>query len=585
MEVFQHMDNDYFLLLGALAVGAFLLLVSMYLIYRRGIATRITLISTGCMVIVGALAFMPGKEGITLGKAAIALFSAVPLILGLLSLMVRHIVNPTQRIAEVATAVARGEVDQNIEIARQDELGELADAFRRLIRYMQEMASAARHLAEGDLTVKVTPLSEHDILGHAFAEMIADLRYLIGQVIDSANTLGAASNQLMATADQVAQAIDQVATTIQQVASGTLQQTESVTGTRMTVDQVVRTIDNVARGAHEQAVAVGQSAEITARISAAIQLVTANAQASAASTAQAAQTARTGVETAENTVTGIRSIKTSSDLVARRIADMGQSSEEIGAIVETIDDIAAQTNLLALNAAIEAARAGEHGKGFAVVADEVRKLAENAAGATQKIASLIKNIQGTIASAMQAMEEGSRQVEAGVTRANEARQVLDAILVAAEAANQQVGRIAAATGEMDTSSNELVGAMDSVSAVVEENTAATEEMSASAGLVSEAIENIAAIAEGNNVASEEVSAAVEEVNAQVEEVTASAQSLAAMAQQLQALVAQFRLSDGQAEERARKYTDRDAEWGTVRAPSVSLSYEGRGFLESLSQPE
>ncbi|MEE8391030.1 MAG: cache domain-containing protein, partial [Anaerolineae bacterium] len=196
----------------------------------------------------------------TLSNAVLAIGGVAAVIVAVVAFFVAlSIANPIQKIADAALLIAGGAVDQQIDINQKDEVGLLADAFRRLIVYMQEMAAAAARLAQGDLTVDVTPQSDRDMLGNAFAQMIADLRNLIGQVADTANSVGVASGQLSASADQSAQASNQVATTIQQVATGTAKQTESVTSATTTVEQVARAIEGVARGAQEQAAAVGKS--------------------------------------------------------------------------------------------------------------------------------------------------------------------------------------------------------------------------------------------------------------------------------------------------------------------------------------
>jgi methyl-accepting chemotaxis protein len=474
----------------------------------------------------------------------VLLILAVIIGLSIAAYLARSISSGVGQMARAAEGIAAGDLAQEIDVRSNDEVGQMAVSFTRMIEYLREMASTADAIAEGDLTRIAQPKSDRDVLGSSFKAMTTNLRQLVYNVTESATNVAASSEQLAQAADQAGSATQQIAATIQQVAKGAQVQSVASQDADGATHELSRAIDQIARGAQEQSHAIQDTTTMVDRMAAAIARVSKSSQVIVLSAGQAEEAARSGAKAVDDTIQGMNGIRETVSNSARSVKELGEYSDQIGKIVETIDDIAEQTNLLALNAAIEAARAGEHGKGFAVVADEVRKLAERSARATKEITHIIKTVQTATLEAVTAMEKGAREVEDGSNLSAEAGRALKDILRAVQESNEQIHGIARAVGEMESLSTEVARSIESVSAVVEENTAATEQMAASANQMASSITSVAATSEENAASVEEVSAGTEEMSAQVEELVSSVESLAQMAEDLKEAVSRFKLDEG-----------------------------------------
>jgi methyl-accepting chemotaxis protein len=453
------------------------------------------------------------------------------------------VLKPLSSLVKTSEALAMGDVDQQIRVNSNDEVGDMAAAYAKVVDYMKDMANITTKIADGDLTVEIKPRSEKDVLSHAFSRMVVRQRDLIGGVKSAATSVAEASEHLSRASEQTARVTQQITNAIQQVAKGTTEQSVSLQDIVLNEQKLTRAIEQMAGGSQEQAASAGEAARMVKQVSVSVTQVLQNAQAGTEAWKSTAKSAETGARTTHETVEGMKRIREVMDAASLRVSDLGERSKEIGSIVATIDDIAAQTNLLALNAAIEAARAGEQGRGFAVVADEVRKLAERSSIATKEIAVLIGSIQAGVSEAVKAMGRGGKEVESGYSLASDAGKALDDILERARIVGKQVEQIWTAAEELNDLSGNMVNVIDQINKIVEENAAATVEMAEGSSHVSAAIENLGGVAEENSASAEEVSASVEEMSAGVEEVLASAQSLAEMSEGLKKSVAVFKTGE------------------------------------------
>lgn len=416
----------------------------------------------------------------------------------------------------------------------------------KIVVPVKEIVRQSKRVAAGDLSIKeivVNTKDEIKELADAFNKMVVNVRNAMHEIISNTEMVATTGGQLSTNAEQVSQATQQVANAIQEVAKGASNQAGYISKSMETIKQVGTAIQQISTGAQEQANNIQLTAEMVGQVAHSIQDVAASAQTVAESAERTTKAADQGENAVNLTIKGMEGIKDKVFESANKIRELGEHSQQIGEIIQVIDDIAEQTNLLALNAAIEAARAGEHGKGFAVVADEVRKLAERSGKATKEIADLITNIQKLTSEAVTAMEQGTSEVEQGSKLALDAGNALKEILNTVDETYRQVQNISAAAEQISASSQEVVKAVDNVSAITEENTAATEELTAASVQVNGSMEGVASITEETSASAEEVSASTEEMSASIAEIAASSKELANMTDNLKEVVSKFQLRE------------------------------------------
>jgi methyl-accepting chemotaxis protein len=354
-------------------------------------------------------------------------------------IITRNIARPLRDLTAVAERITAG--DLNVKVSantRTDEVGVLARTFDRMTQSLRTMAGAAEQIAAGDLRSTITPQSPDDVLGNAFARMVDNLREQTRQLVEGANVLGAAASEIVASTTQLASSASESAA--------------AVSETTTTVEEVRQT----AQVASQKAKHVSDSAQ------------------------KAAQISLSGRKSAEDVGAGMTRIRQQMDAIAASMGRLSEQSQTIGQIIATVEDLAAQSNLLAVNAAIEAAKAGEHGKGFGVVAQEVKSLAEQSRQATTQVRTILSDIQKATTTAVLATEQGSKAVDVGTRQTEAAGESIQALTASVGEAAQAAIQIAASSQQQLVGVDQVAAAMGSIKQASTQNVASARQLEGAA---------------------------------------------------------------------------------------------------------
>ena len=341
-----------------------------------------------------------------------------------------------RRHGESANRIALGDLE--VEVVPNSQSDVFGLAMQNMVASLRRLAASADRIAAGDLTVEVLPASPKDQLGISFAAMTKNLRELSQEIREVVGVLASSAGEIM--------------TTVSELASSSAETASSISETNATVQEVRQTTDLTSQKSRQVYDASHKSVQV----------------------------AKSGQQSVDAAIGGMRGIDERMGFIAERIVNLSEQSQAIGDIIATVNDLAEQSNLLAVNAAIEAAKAGEHGKGFAVVAQEVKNLATQSKQATAQVRSILGVIQKATTAAVLATEQGSKAVESGVRQSGAAGDAIRLLATSIEDSSNATLQIVTSTQEQAIGMDQIAIAIQSINQASGQNVEGSRQIEAAA---------------------------------------------------------------------------------------------------------
>jgi methyl-accepting chemotaxis protein len=484
---------------------------------------------------------------------------------GELILKSQEIADYMKGLTEVLRSVAQGNFDVKLQnYMKTDELGQ---ACTELVGYMRNVTLMISNLDEGNVSATVTPLSEQDILGHALFRVVQRLPAFVVQVekvveqmttmshamLERTNTETQNIEKLLTSAESTSSSMAEMQASVEEVGMNIEALAASFEATSSSIGQMGSSISQVTRNSEKLSEFVEKTSGIIAQAVKAMEKVSENAENSKILSSDTMRDASKGQDAMKKLSESVQTISDTVESASAVIHQLEARSDEIGGVLDVIDEVAEQTNLLALNASIIAAQAGEHGRGFAVVADEIKDLATRVSESTKEISKIVKTVQEDSARAATAMEEGNIQVKEGLKLARLAGDALEKIILGAQWSANVATDIADAIQEQTAMNQTIEESIQDVINVATENTRATKEQEIGASRVMEAVAKMTALADQVHRAtieqtkgSAEVINATEEISTlvrnsvkNIQQLMDNAKELTRYAEMLTALLSQY----------------------------------------------